>query len=129
MDKISNLIINIKNAGGARNEYASVPYSQYKMSIAKLLKKDGFLTSVESKGKKVKRTIQMGIVYNEEGKPKLQNVIRVSKPSKRVYLGAKEVYSVKGGTGILVLSTPKGILTDKMARKEKVGGEALFKIW
>ncbi len=129
MDKISNLIINIKNAGGARNEYASVPYSQYKMSIAKLLKKEGFLTSVESKGKKVKRTIQMGIVYNEEGKPKLQNVIRVSKPSKRVYLGAKEVYSVKGGTGILVLSTPKGILTDKMARKEKVGGEALFKIW
>ncbi len=129
MDKISNLIISIKNAGNVRKETASVPYSQYKMEITKLLKKEGFLVSAESKGKKVKKTIQMGIAYNENGKPKINDVKRISKPSKRIYYGAKDIRPVKGGFGTLILSTPKGIMTDKMARKEKVGGEALFKIW
>ena len=129
MDKISNLIINIKNAGRAKKEYAFVPYSQYKMAIAKLLKKEGFLASAESKGKKAKRTIQMEIAYNEDGSPKLTDVVRISKPSKRVYFGVNDIRPVKGGFGVLVLSTPKGIMTDKMARKENVGGEALFKIW
>ena len=129
MDKISNLIINIKNAGCARKEYASVPYSQYKMAVAKLLKKEGFLVSVESKGKKVKKTIQMEVAYNKDGSPRLNEVVRISKPSKRVYLGAKDIRPIKGGFGVLVLSTPKGIVTDKTARKENIGGEVLFKIW
>ncbi|MBU1557829.1 30S ribosomal protein S8 [Patescibacteria group bacterium] len=129
MDKISNLIINIKNAGSAQKEYASVPYSNFKMEVAKVLKKEGYLESVSKKGKKVKKTIEMGILYDENGVSKVKEVKRISKPSKRIYYGAKDIKAVRGGLGTLVLSTPKGILTDKQAKKENVGGEALFKIW
>ena len=129
MDKISNLIINIKNAGHARKKYASVPYSNFKMLVAKLLQKEGYLKSVSKKGKKVKKTIEMEIVYDEKNKPKIKDVQRISKPSKRVYFSVKDIRKVKGGHGILVLSTPKGVLVGDQAKKEKVGGEALFKIW
>ena len=129
MDKISNLIINIKNAGSARKEYASVSYSNFKMAIAKLLEKEGYLANVSKKGKKVKKIIEMEIFYNENGSSKVLGVKRISKPSKRIYFGMKDIRKVKGGHGTLILSTPKGILTGEQARKEKVGGEALFKIW
>ncbi|MDD2935303.1 MAG: 30S ribosomal protein S8 [Candidatus Pacebacteria bacterium] len=129
MDKISNLIINIKNAGSVEKEHASVPFSNFRMEIANLLKKEGYLKDVVKKGKKPKFTIEMSIAYKEDGTPRVSDVKRVSKPSKRIYFGAKDIRPVKGGRGILVLSTPKGILTDRQARKENVGGEVLFKIW
>lgn len=129
MDKISNLIINIKNAGSVNKEHASVPFSKFKMEIASKLEKEGYLKSVSKKGKKVKKTIEMEILYNENGSPRVTDVVRMSKPSKRIYFGAKDVRPVRGGRGILILSTPKGILTDKEAKKENIGGEALFKIW
>ncbi|OGD69455.1 30S ribosomal protein S8 [Candidatus Campbellbacteria bacterium RIFCSPLOWO2_01_FULL_34_15] len=129
MDKISNLIINIKNAGNVEKEHASVPFSNFRMEIALLLKKEGYLKDVVKKGKKPKFTIEMEIAFKEDGTPRVEDVKRVSKPSKRIYFGAKDIRPVKGGRGILVLSTPKGILTDRQARKENVGGEVLFKIW
>lgn len=129
MDKISNLIINIKNSSRVGKEHASVPFSKFKMEIANLLEKEGFIKSAVKKGKKVKKTIEMEISYDEKGAPRVNDVKRVSKPSKRVYMGAGDIKPVKGGRGILVLSTPKGIKTDKEAKKENIGGEALFKIW
>jgi len=129
MDKISNLIINIKNSSCAKKEYASVSFSNLKMEIASLLEKEGFIKSATKKGKKTKKTIEMEISYNEKGLPKVNDVKRISKPSKRIYIKSKDIRSVKGGRGILVLSTPKGIKTDKQAKKENLGGEALFKIW
>src|SRR3989344_2099356 len=129
MDKISNLIINIKNAGNAGKEHASVPFSNFKMEVAEVLKREGYLKDVSKKGKKPKFSIEMELAYNPDGTPRVNDVKRVSKPSKRVYFGISDIRPVKGGYGILVISTPKGILTDKQARKEKVGGEALFKIW
>ncbi len=129
MDKISNLIISIKNAGNAEKEHASVPFSKFKMEIATVLKKEGYLKDFSKKGKKPKYILEMTILYNDDGSPKVNDVLRVSKPSKKIYFGTKEIRSVKGGRGALILSTPKGILTDKQARREKVGGEALFKIW
>ncbi|OGD67616.1 30S ribosomal protein S8 [Candidatus Campbellbacteria bacterium RIFOXYC2_FULL_35_25] len=129
MDKISNLIISIKNASNARKEYASVPFSKFKLEIAELLQKENYIKSVSKKGKKVKKTLELEISYNEDKSPKITDVKRVSKLSKRIYFGVKDIRTVKGGKGLLVLSTPKGILTDRQARKEGVGGEALFKIW
>ncbi len=128
MDKISNLIINIKNAGSAGKEHASVPFSKYKMEIADVLKKEGIIASASKKGKKPAKTIEIGILYDKNGSPRVRDVVRISKPSKRVYMGAKDIRAVKGGKGILILSTPKGILAGKEAKKENVGGEALFKI-
>ena len=127
-DPISDLIIRIKNAGPVRQETVSLPYSKLKQAIAEVLKKHKFITSVEAKGKGVDSTLEIGIAYDGV-KPRINDVERVSKSSLRIYKGAGEIASVRNGFGSLILSTSKGIMTDKEARKAKIGGEALFKIW
>ncbi len=127
-DSISNLIIQIKNAARAGRPSIPVPYSNLKLAIASILEKEGFLKLVTKRGKKVAKSIEMELAY--DGKiPRVHDVVRVSKLSRRIYQKAKDIHSVRQGYGRLILSTPKGILTDRQARKEKVGGEALFKIW
>lgn len=127
-DPISDLIIRIKNAGPVRKETVSLPYSKLKHAIAEVLKNHKFVTSVEVKGKGVESTLEIGIAY-EGTKPRVNDVQRISKSSRRIYKGATEINSVRNGFGSLILSTSKGIMTDKEARKAKIGGEALFKIW
>ena len=97
------------------------------MAVAEKLKDAGFIEHVEKKGKKVKKTIDVTLKYND-GAPKIQGVKRVSKPGRRLYRGARDVVSVRYGHGALILSTPKGVMTDKEARTAKVGGEALFEM-
>lgn len=127
-DPIADMIVRIKNAADAGKSGVSVPYSKMKMAIAELLEKEGFVKSVAKKGRKVGKSIEMGLVY-EDGSSKVRGVERVSKFSRRVYRKAKELRPVKSGHGLLVMTTPKGILSDKDAREQHVGGEALFKIW
>ncbi len=128
-DKIADMLIRIKNAGVAGKESMVIPHSKLKISIAGVLLKKGYLSSVSSKGKKTKKVIEVGIAYDKEGKPKVKNMQRISRLSCRVYYGYRDIKQVRSGYGILILSTPKGILTGDEARKENVGGEALFKIW
>ena len=128
-DPISDLIIRIKNAGPVRQANISLPYSKLKHSIAEVLKNHKFIASVEEKGKGVGATLEIGIAYDATNKPRVNDVQRISKSSRRVYNGASEIGSVRNGFGSLILSTSKGIMTDKEARKAKIGGEALFKIW
>jgi small subunit ribosomal protein S8 len=128
MDAISDLIIRIKNASAAEKSSVVISYSKLKEAILNTLEKEGFVKSVTKKGKKIHKTIEVGLVYDEYG-PRVKGVERVSKLSKRLYGGVKDIKSVKQGHGILVLSTPKGILTDAEARKQNVGGELLFKMW
>ena len=128
-DKIADMLIRIKNAGAADKESAVVPHSKLKASIADTLLKSGYVKSVSNKGKKTKKVIEIGIAYDENGKPKVKEVKRISKLSCRVYYGYRDIKPVRNGYGALILSTPKGILTGEEARKENVGGEALFKIW
>lgn len=127
-DPISNFIIQLKNASGVGKTSVSVPYSALKEAIAETLKTYGFIKSVEKKGKKVVKTLEIELVYfgNE---PRIHGVDRVSKPSRRVYQKASDIRVFKSGFGNTILSTPKGILADEDARKHKVGGEVLFKIW
>jgi small subunit ribosomal protein S8 len=127
-DPISDLIIRIKNAGPVRKETVSLPYSNLKHAIAEVLKKHKFITSVEAKGKGVESTLEIGIAYDGI-KPRVNGVERISKSSRRIYKGATDISSVQSGFGSMILSTSKGIMTDKEARKAKIGGEALFKIW
>jgi small subunit ribosomal protein S8 len=127
-DPISDLIIRIKNAGPVRKESISLPYSKLKHAIAEVLKNHKFVTSVEAKGKGVEATLEIGIAYDGI-KPRVNDVERISKSSRRIYKGSTEMHAVRNGFGSLILSTSKGIMTDKEARKAKVGGEALFKIW
>ena len=128
MDSISNMIISIKNAGRVGKSSVSIPYSKLKNAIALCLMKEGYVSSVLKKTKDGSPVIEIGLIYTEN-KPKIQEVDRMSKQSRRVYLGMKDIHSVRNGSGLLVLSTPKGILSGKEARKEQVGGEALFKLW
>jgi small subunit ribosomal protein S8 len=129
MDHIADMITRIKNAADVRKESVVFPYSKIKHDIAAVLQKEGYLKSVTKKGKKVTKFVEVELAYDAEGAPKVNGVQRVSKFSKRMYTKAKDIRPVKYGTGMLILTTPKGILTGKEARKEKVGGEALFKIW
>ena len=129
MDPIADMIVRIKNATDSKKESVILPYSKLKLAILDTLLKSGFIVSFGKKGKKVVKFIEVVLAYEESGEPKIHGVQRVSKTSKRVYQKAKEIRGVKNGFGALILSTPKGIMTDKMAKAEKVGGEALFKIW
>ncbi len=129
MDTISNMIISIKNAQARGHHTVSIPFSKLKHTIADCLVAEGYLSSVAKKVKKGKNELELGLVYTEAGKPKVMHTERISKPSRRVYFGVKDINKVRGGAGLLVLSTPKGILSGAKARKEQVGGEALFKMW
>lgn len=128
MDSISNMLITMKNGGLAGKEFVAFPYSKMKNAISECLQKEGYLHSITKKTKNGEPVLEVGLVY-EDKKPKLTEVERISKQSKRVYFKIKDIHSVRNGSGLLVLSTPKGILSGKEARKEQVGGEALFRIW
>ncbi len=128
MDPIANMIIMMKNASAAGKESVTVPYSALKHAIAECLRKAGYAGEISKKSKKNQPMLEIELLY-ENKKPKITQVERVSKQSRRVYFGVKKLHRVRGGEGLLVLSTPKGILDGKSAQKEQVGGEALFKIW
>jgi small subunit ribosomal protein S8 len=127
-DSLSDLIIQLKNASIARKESILFPYSKLSNAVAEALKHAGYIEGIAKKGKKVSKFLEITLLY-KEGASVIKDVKRISKPSKRMYMGASEIRSVRNGYGRLFLSTPKGILTDKEARKEKVGGEALFEMW
>jgi small subunit ribosomal protein S8 len=128
MDQIANMVNMVKNSGLAQHEFVVVPYSKIKHSIAECLLKEGYLASVTKKIKKGFPVLELGIIY-VDGQPKVTGVERVSKSSRRVYKGIKDIRYTKGSNIITVFSTPKGVMTDKQARKEMVGGEVLFKMW
>ena len=128
MDSISNMIIIMKNGNLAGKESVLIPYSKMKNAIGECLVKAGYLKQVSKKVKKGQPMLEVSLVYTDK-RPKITEVERISKQSRRVYFGMKDIHSVRNGSGLLILSTPKGILSGKEARKEQVGGEALFKIW
>ena len=128
-DSVADLITRIKNASIVKKATVSVPFSNFKLAIAEKLREAGDLRIIEKRGKKVKKTLDLTLTYSEDGAPRIRNVKRISKPGRRVYRGAHEIRSVRYGRGTLLLSTPQGVITDKEARKAKVGGEALFEIW
>ncbi len=128
MDQIANMMNMIKNGSRAEHEFVTVPYSKIKESIAECLVKAGFLKSVSKKMSKGFPMLELGLLY-KDGLPRVTGVERVSKSSRRIYKGVKEIRPTRNGYGLTVLTTPKGILTDKEARKEMVGGEVLFKLW
>ena len=131
-DRIGDFIIRLQNAARIGKPQVSMPYSGHVLAIAKKLKELGFLTSVEVKAigdSEVKKEIVVAISYNEKGQPKLRGVKRVSKPGRRLYVPHTEAHTVKGGTGVRLISSSSGIVSDREARKAKVGGENLFEIW
>ena len=131
-DPIADMLMRIRNAGAAGKKTTLVPFSDVKMRIANLLVKEGYVmyaTKKIRKGKTSMRVLEVGISYDAPRVPRVKGAERISRPSRRVYIGAKEIRPVNQGHGLMVLSTPKGMLSDVEARKEHVGGEIICKIW
>ena len=128
MDSISNMLIVMKNGSLAGKESVFFPYSKIKSAIAECLKKEGYINDFSKKVRKDQPVLEIGLTYVDK-KPKITEVERISKQSRRVYFRMKDIHKVRNGSGLLVLSTPKGILSGKEARHAQVGGEALFRLW
>ncbi len=128
-DPIGDFIVRLKNATMVKKGQVEVPFSKLKLAIALALKKAGYLGEVSEKGDGVKKLLVVDLAYDPSGAPKINGVKRISKPGRRLYAKAREIYPVKYGKGCMVLSTPRGIVTDAEARKNRVGGETLFTIW
>lgn len=127
-DPISDMIIQLKNAGLAKRPRAIFPASELKLAIAEKLKQAGYLKTVTRRGKKIKKDIEAELIYRGV-EPRISDVKRMSRPSRRIYHRVRQIHSIRQGHGLAIYSTPKGILTNTEAREQKVGGEILFKIW
>ena len=122
------MIIQIKNAGNVGHDRVVLPYSKLKASIAEVLKKENFVKGVELETKKGKKMLALEL-FVENRVPKIKGVERISKPSRRIYKKFSEIRAVKNGYGALILSTSRGIMSGREAKKASLGGEALFSIW
>lgn len=127
-DPISDMIIRITNAQAVLRPTVSIPFSNFKYEIAKILEKEGFIEKLEEKGKKVKKIIEITLKYHDK-EPIISGLKRVSKPGQRIYTEAKKIKKLKGGYGLAIISTPKGLMTNKEAKKKKLGGEIIFEVW
>ncbi len=128
-DPVGDLITRIKNAGAVGHESLSLPYSKLKAAVADVLERAGYIKYSEKKGKKTNKTLTIGLLYKKDGTPRITEAKRISKPGRRIYRGVKEIFPIRYGKGSIILSTSKGIMTGKDAKKAKLGGEALFEIW
>jgi len=126
MDPVSDMITIIKNGYLARKQLVSAPYSGLKERIAKKLLDLGFLSNVEKSSDK--KTLKIELLYIEK-EPVLKEVKRISKPSLRIYRASKDIPRILSGRGEVLISTPKGILTGKEAKKANLGGELILKVW
>ncbi len=127
-DPIGDMLIQIKNAALAKNTTIVLPYSKLKKALADILLQEGYIGSAEKVGADPKANLKIGVKY-EDGASVITDVKRISKPGLRRYVPHDEIPTVVGGMGIAILSTPRGLLTGKDAKKQGIGGELLCKIW
>ena len=128
-DPIGDMLTRIRNAGTARHGQTMFPSSKLKLAVARVLSERGFLGEVRLEAEGGKPRIVAEIRYDDDGDPTIDGLRRVSKPGRRVYVGKDEVPRVRNGMGIAVLSTSRGVLSDKAAREAAVGGEVLCEVW
>lgn len=128
MDPISDMLTSIRNALAVKHLTVKIPFSKLKYEMAQILEKEGFVKKVERKGKRAKKIIEITLKY-ENDSPAISGLKRISKPGQRIYLPYKKIKKVKGGYGIAIISTSKGLMTDKEARKQKLGGEVICEVW
>lgn len=128
-DPISDLLTRIRNAQTARHSKLSIPGSKLRLGLAEIMQRHGYLTSVAWRAEGPQGFVDIELRYDKNDMPMITSLKRISKPSRRVYVGVDELPEVLNGLGIAVLSTSKGLLTDKEARAARVGGELLCEIY
>ena len=129
-DPIADMLTRIRNANTAKHDTVDIPASRMKISIANILLDEGYITKYDLVGDGVDKAIRVTLKYGKDKNEKIiSGLKRISRPGLRIYAGAEELPKVLGGLGIAIISTNKGVITDKEARKEKIGGEVLAYIW
>ena len=128
-DPIADMLTRIRNAYAAKHQKVDVPVSKIKLEIARILKEEGFINNYKLIGECVRRNIRIYLRYGTKGEQVMSRLERVSKPGCRVYIKGTAVPSVLGGMGINIISTSRGVMTDRRARRDKVGGELLCRVY
>ncbi len=128
-DPIADMLTRIRNANMARHDFVLVPSSKMKLSIARVLRGEGFISDYEVLRGKPHRAIKIYLKYYDRNQPVITGLERISKPGLRVYVQRKEIPRVYGGLGITILSTPQGIMTGHQAWRQEIGGELLCSVW
>ena len=128
-DPVSDLLARIRNAGQARHAEIICPSSKLKLAVAKVLVANGYLDTVSVEAREGKPVLRIRLRYTPDGRFLIDGMRRVSKPSRRAYVDARHIPQVRRGLGMAVLSTPRGVLSDKEAREHNVGGELVCEVW
>ena len=128
-DFVADFLTRVRNASKAHKEKLTMQASNLTVKMAEILKEEGFLDNVKVFSEEKKRFVRIHLKYVRGKKPAIQGIRRISKPGRRLYIGHLEMPRIQGGLGIAIVSTSKGILTDRQARKSKIGGELLCTVW
>lgn len=151
MDPVSDMLTSIRNALAVNKATVNIPFSNFKYEVAKIFEKEGFIEKIEKKGKKLKRVFEITLKYlpadststaeaastegvalakeDRDKMPAISGLKKISKPGQRIYSDWKKIKKIKGGYGMAIISTSKGLMTNKNARKNKLGGEIICEIW
>lgn len=128
-DPIADMLTRIRNALQQKHASVAMPHSKEKAAIAKILKEEGFITGYASEGEGVNKQLVIELKYTEDGVKVISGLRRISKPGLRVYTPARDLPRVLNGLGVAIISTSNGLLTDREARKQNVGGEVVAYVW
>ena len=128
-DPIADMLTRIRNAIAANHSRVDIPGSKLKMEVARILKEEGYINNFVLKGEGAKRTIRIFLRYDARGTSSITYLQRVSRPGRRVYVGSHQIPRVLGGYGINIVSTSRGLMSGKTARKENIGGEVLAEVY
>jgi len=127
-DPIADMLTRIRNGIRARHQRVEMPSSRLKVELARVLKEEGFISNFKVGEEGKKKALRIFLRYGSDGQSAIASLDRVSKPGRRVYVGAREIPRILGGLGVSILTTPRGVMTGKSARKAGVGGEILCSI-
>ncbi len=128
-DPIADMLTRIRNASTAHHEFVDIPASKLKQNLAQILKQEGFIKDFEMLRDSRYPTLRLRLRYTGNREPVITGLRRVSKPGQRIYAKASEMPRVLGGLGIAIVSTPRGLMTERQARRSNVGGEVLCYVW
>lgn len=128
-DPIADMLTRIRNAVRANHPIVEMPASKLKVSIAQVLREEGFVRGFDLVGAGPKRKLRVLLAYSPQKQPRLLGLTRISKPGRRVYVAHDRIPRVWGGVGVAILSTPRGVMTGEHARHDHIGGEVLAYVW
>jgi len=128
-DPIADFLTRLRNAQLARHKTTTVPSSKIKARIAQILKDEGYLDDVRVEENDGRATLHVTLKYDERSQPVIEGITRISRPGLRRYSAADDIAKVRGGIGLAIISTSRGLMTDVQARKDRVGGEVLCTVW